>query len=73
MENKRRHGMDNDSSENMTCWKLICRDIGCAVLACAMWLSTFYVVFGGNEMHFPTEKPGEISLAYLSIPVGWFH
>jgi hypothetical protein len=65
--------MDNDSSENKTCWMLVCRDIGCAVLACAMWMGTFYVLFDGSEYHFPSEKPAEVSLAYVSIPAGLFH
>lgn len=55
--------MDNDSSENKVCWTLICRDIGCAILACAMWMSTFYVMFGGNENHF--KEHAEVSVSDL--------
>jgi hypothetical protein len=73
MENKRRHAMDNDSSGNQTCWKLVCRDIGCAVLACAMWMATFYVVFGGNESHVLANNHSETPIIELQVLAALFH
>lgn len=39
--------MDARAQGNETCWKLICRDIGVAALACTMWTATFSLIFAG--------------------------
>lgn len=65
--------MDNDSSESQTLLKLICRDIACAVLTCAIWVGTFYVVFGGNESPFFAKNHAETPILELQVLAAWFH
>lgn len=65
--------MENDSSENKAFWKSICRDIGCAILACAMWMGTFYTVFGGNENYVLTKEHAVVSVNDLHGLAALFH
>lgn len=65
--------MENDSSGNKAFWKLFCRDIGCAILACALWMGTFYMVFGGNENHVLTKEHALVSVIDLQGLATLFH
>lgn len=40
--------MNSDPLEKEARWKLMFIQIGFGILACAMWISTFFVIFGGN-------------------------
>lgn len=39
--------MNTRAQRNGPCWKLICRDIGLAAVACTMWTTTFSLIFAG--------------------------
>lgn len=65
--------MENGSSENKAFWMPICRDIGCAILACAMWTGTFYMVFGGNENHVLSKEHAVVSINDLQGLAALFH
>lgn len=65
--------MDNDSSGNQTFLKLICRDIACAVLTCALWVGTFYLVFGDHESIFLAKNHAETPILELQVLAALFH
>ena len=65
--------MNESSASKKEILKLVCIRAAIAIAGCLMWISTFFVVLGGNANNAHIKKLGEIAIVDLQVPAGLFH
>ena len=65
--------MDKDSLRDKKIWKLVFMRAGFVIVACMIWISTLFVVLGGNADSSHIKRIGEVAIVDLQVPAGLFH